>query len=243
LSWYADLSRPRQEQSYLRKELEPSLLFITDGIFLGVLMGESRDQESFCTTLPGILTRISGVLIAITGLIGVLVTAGIIGDSPPIPTPVPPTATPASALPTTTPNPTLASDFYDRGVTSYGQRQYQEALDYFQRVLDIYQAGGPRREEALTLTYIGGIHHYYQQYNEALENFQQALVIYQAGGPREKEGITLYNIGLVYGERGQYNQALENYQQALVIYREVGDRAWQAAILNNIGETYHALGQ
>jgi hypothetical protein len=41
-------------------------------------MGESRDQKSFWATLPGILTAIAAVIVAISGLIGGLVLTALV---------------------------------------------------------------------------------------------------------------------------------------------------------------------
>jgi tetratricopeptide (TPR) repeat protein len=182
-------------------------------------MGDSRDQKSFWVTLPGILTATAAVIGAITGLIGGLAAAGLIGSSQPVPASAPPmtttnptlafespTATPLSTAtptsepptatppPTVTPNSTLADDLLQRGTTSFIQRQYQEALNYY----------------------------------------QQALVIYQQVDNRRGEGNALHGIGASYHSLGQYDQALNYYQQALVIHREVGNRAGEQIICQTL---------
>jgi hypothetical protein len=58
-------------------------------------MDENRDQKSFWTTRPGILTELTALIIAITGLIVGLQKAGLIGGSQPVPTSVPPAGAPA----------------------------------------------------------------------------------------------------------------------------------------------------
>jgi hypothetical protein len=83
-------------------------------------MEENGGHKSFWTTLPGILTGLAGVIVAITGLIGGLVAGGEIGG-PPEPPPLDqvntstnsqtiPMSNPAHTLaPTPTPMPTAAS--------------------------------------------------------------------------------------------------------------------------------------
>lgn len=46
-------------------------------------MADAGNSKSFWTTLPGILTGIAGVIIAISGLIGGLYAGGILGNSTP----------------------------------------------------------------------------------------------------------------------------------------------------------------
>src|SRR5918997_913210 len=141
-------------------------------------MSESRDQKSFWTTLlsfwttlPGVLTAIGGVILAVTGLMAALVTAGLIGGSPPVPTPVPPAATPISALPTATPNSTLVSDLNEKGDTSYRQGQYREALNYYNQALVVTRGVGDKTGEGVTLRNIGEVYLARGQYDQALENY------------------------------------------------------------------------
>jgi hypothetical protein len=68
-------------------------------------MGESRDQKSFWTTLPGIITAITGLVVAIGGILGVLVTAGVIGGQPP--TSMPPSTPTLAPVATATAAPGL----------------------------------------------------------------------------------------------------------------------------------------
>jgi hypothetical protein len=52
-------------------------------------MADAGHTKSFWTTLPGILTGITGVIAAVTGLVGGLYATGIIGGSTPTSTPIP----------------------------------------------------------------------------------------------------------------------------------------------------------
>jgi hypothetical protein len=68
-------------------------------------MNESKNQKSFWTRLPSILTESIALVAAIVGLIGGLVAVGIVGgDERPGPVPPLPTVTPAAAQPTATPD-------------------------------------------------------------------------------------------------------------------------------------------
>jgi hypothetical protein len=69
-------------------------------------MRDERDQHSFWTTLPGILTGVAAVITAVDGLIGGLYAAGIIGNEPNSPTPEPPVTitTPPDTITATPPD-------------------------------------------------------------------------------------------------------------------------------------------
>jgi hypothetical protein len=66
-------------------------------------MSENRNQDSFWTTLPGILTGVAAVITAVGGLIGGLYAAGLIGDAPEGPDDPTPEVTVVTRTPTDTP--------------------------------------------------------------------------------------------------------------------------------------------
>jgi tetratricopeptide (TPR) repeat protein len=134
-----------------------------------------------------------------------------------------------------------AFDLNERGLSSYDQERYLEALNYYQQALVIQRKVRDRTGEGITLNNIGGVYASLGQYDQALHSYQQALVIHQQAlviqrkvRDRTGEGITLNNIGDVYSAREQYDQALQSYQQALVIAREVVDKALEETVVANI---------
>jgi tetratricopeptide (TPR) repeat protein len=70
-----------------------------------------------------------------------------------------------------------AFDLNERGVTSYRQGQYPEALNYYQHALVIYREVENRAGEGITLNNIGDVYRARGQYDQALNYCQQGLVI------------------------------------------------------------------
>ncbi|MBE9227035.1 tetratricopeptide repeat protein [Phormidium sp. LEGE 05292] len=123
----------------------------------------------------------------------------------------------------------------------FANRQYQEAINTFKQLREIYQKIGNKEGEAITLFRIGSCYDRLGEIREALNYYQQALVLRRIIGDKSGEGSILNSIGGVYFQQGNYQQALEFYQQTLQIRRQVGDKLGEGRTLNNIGLIYEAL--
>jgi tetratricopeptide (TPR) repeat protein len=126
-----------------------------------------------------------------------------------------------------------AMRLYQEGIEKFKQEQFQEALETFQQVLEIYKEFGDcpnnhsctsRRGEGRTLNSIGGTYYTMGRYPQSLEFYQQALVIRREVGDKLGEARTLHNLGLVFRKAGSRSQAQEYLEQALKIFQEIGDR-------------------
>lgn len=70
-------------------------------------MTQAKPAGSFWTTLPGVLTGMSAVIVALTGAYVALVQVGVIGPSPPTPPPTAPIVSPTPTSPASiSPDPT-----------------------------------------------------------------------------------------------------------------------------------------
>ncbi|MBD2517935.1 tetratricopeptide repeat protein [Nostoc sp. FACHB-973] len=124
------------------------------------------------------------------------------------------------------------------------QKQFQAALEAFEKALALYQQAKDRKGEGDTLYSIGLVYYYQEKFAQAIAFYEQALVIRREIGDRSTEGATLSKIGGIYSSLEQYPKALEYFQQALAIIKQIGDdRSGESTILNNIGGIYLNLGQ
>src|SRR5262245_4084561 len=119
----------------------------------------------------------------------------------------------------------------------------RKSIEKYHEALDLYRRAGARREEAETLTNIGGVYDSLGETQKALEKFNESLPLRRAVGDRNGEADTLNSIGAVYQSLGEMQKALENYNESLLISRAVGIRNGEAVILNNIGLVYQLLGE
>ena len=119
----------------------------------------------------------------------------------------------------------------------------QEALDYYNQALPLWQQSGSSAGQAATLDGIGRSYSDMGDGKQALDNFNRALPLWRADGNRDGEALTLNDMGPAYAGIGQKQKALESYNQALAIWRELGNRQGEALTINNVGRLYRDLGQ
>lgn len=165
----------------------------------------------------------------------------------------------ASGVPVVQVNPQETPDqLFDEGMQIYQEgsaTSLQQAMEKWQRALQLYQSLGDSKGEGKTLLSIGGSYIDIGQLQEALNYLYQALPILQEVGEalailpaienrnQEVEAGILMNIGNVYKDIGQPQATFNYYHQALPIFREVGDRRGEALTLMNIGNVYSDIGQ
>jgi tetratricopeptide (TPR) repeat protein len=129
------------------------------------------------------------------------------------------------------------------GVTYRLLGRMEQALDYLEQALHMYQEGGNRSGEARTLNDLGRVYGEMGNRERARSDFETALRICQEQGDQQIEGSALNNLGWVFIVLGQDKQAQAYYEQALAIFREMGDRLGEGSTLNNLGRVYEDLGQ
>ncbi len=115
------------------------------------------------------------------------------------------------------------------------QREFDKAIDCYQKSLRISQKLENRRGETDSLFYLGNAYLEMRQFQQARDFYQQCLEIEQQIGDRYSCASTYHQLGWVAQEMREYEQARAYYQQALDIYLEFGDRY-------SCAKTYHGLG-
>src|SRR5262245_20402588 len=107
----------------------------------------------------------------------------------------------------------------------------RQAAQRYEEALLLWRAIDAKREEALTLTYIGAIYNSLGENQKALEFYNQAPPIMRTIGNRAGEATALYSIGFVYYSLGENQKALDHYNQALALYRAIRNRGGEAIAL------------
>lgn len=130
----------------------------------------------------------------------------------------------------------------------FDQGKFQESLQQYQQVLNIYRQQGDRLGESIALTGIGMAHVSLRQEASAIANLQNALTLIQSPAPnlsnadkqryRKAEGETKYQLGRAYISLEQYAKALPLLEESLKIRQEVGDRYREGKTLATIGIFY-----
>ncbi|MFN6185402.1 MAG: tetratricopeptide repeat protein [Microcystis sp.] len=136
-----------------------------------------------------------------------------------------------------------ADRLLQQGIQQYQTSQFREALQSWEKALQIYREIKNRQGEMLSLGALGLTYDSLRQYQKAIEYHQQSLAIARELDYRQVESLSLSSLGLAYRSLGQYQKAIEYHQQSLAIDKEIGDRSGEASSLNNLGNAYQSLGQ
>jgi len=121
--------------------------------------------------------------------------------------------------------------------------QYQQALEYFEKALELQGKVGNAKEEATTLANIGGVYTKLGQYQKALEYQEKALELHRKISNPQGEAWALYGIGYTYQVMGQYQKSLEYYENALAISRKLQNTRDEGSVLTSIGYVYGWIGE
>jgi tetratricopeptide (TPR) repeat protein len=127
---------------------------------------------------------------------------------------------------------------------------YQQALGYFQQVLQLYQSsdGGFHENEIYyqyslkILNRIGDTHYELGNHFTALDWYKQALEIAQASQNAADEAEEHLYIGDVYRELRQFDDSLAAHHQAIEIWRQAKDFPGIAKTYKQIGILYYSFG-
>ncbi len=121
-------------------------------------------------------------------------------------------------------------------------RRYDEAIDHYQRALDLHRETGDARREPVTLNSLAVVYGELGQFRLARDTFAQVRALHARSGNRQGVGLALANMALCHAELGDADAAIRHNHEALGIYREIGDRYSEAITLGNIGDVYASTG-
>ena len=145
-------------------------------------------------------------------------------------------------------NKTTAVSYNNIGIVYYNLGEYDKALEYYFKALEIQKAvlGEKHRDTAVSYNNIGAVYQNLGDYDKALEYHNKALEIRKEvlEEKHSDTAISYGNIGAVYGNLGDYDKALEHFIKALEITKDVlGEKHPDTAgFYYNIGLVYDELG-
>ncbi len=139
--------------------------------------------------------------------------------------------------------------FHQLGWIKDDQGKHAEAIEFYEKVLEIRQKTLPANHPSLATSYnnIGAVYDNMGEYSEALSYYEKALEIKQKTLPANHPDLaTSYNnIGLVYKNMGEYSEALSYYEKALEILQKTlpANHPSLATSYNNIGGVYDNMDE
>lgn len=128
------------------------------------------------------------------------------------------------------------------GVSSRLLAKYDDAFEYFEKALDIYNRLNDPHGKAKVYNSIGNIYLNLSDYKYSLEYLHKCLGIIKEINDKQFEADVLINIGLAYQELGDFASSLEYNLQSMQTFTNNGLTV-PASLLNNIGIVYQNLGE
>ena len=121
--------------------------------------------------------------------------------------------------------------------------QYEAAIDYLNRALEIQVKIYDSVGEGITRRRMGTAYQLMGQYDTAIEYLEKSHSILAKSEAYQQLGTTLYKIGVVNSELGRYEKALDYFQQALVLAGKKENIKLKALIFREIGSIYARLSR
>src|SRR5215813_331493 len=119
---------------------------------------------------------------------------------------------------------------YGIGVTHQLASETEQALEYFDRSLELRRKVGDRSGEVLTLSAIGITYDYLGRSQKALEYLQRALELSRTLGGLNVQALPLTKLGWAHLTLRQLDKSRDYFEQALRSYQSTGDRESEALV-------------
>jgi tetratricopeptide (TPR) repeat protein len=138
--------------------------------------------------------------------------------------------------------------YHQLGLIKYNQGEYQEAIKFYQKALEIKkEMFSPNHPNlANTIIALGNVYYSMGEYSKALSSQEKALEISQKSLPPNHPDLadSYNNIGSLHGQMGKYLKALPYFEKALKIRQQSlpSNHPDLAVSYNNIGNVYYKKG-
>jgi DNA-binding SARP family transcriptional activator len=123
------------------------------------------------------------------------------------------------------------------------QHRHQDAIEHYQRALELGERAGWVEAQATTLNGLGIVYRHLQRLPEAMDCFHRALALNQRSGQLDRQAPILVNLAAMSSELGQLRQAADFAEHALRIYSGLGSPRGETISLGVLGEIYQLLGR
>ena len=114
--------------------------------------------------------------------------------------------------------------YHQLGWAKDGQGEYNEAITFYEKSIEIEEETAPCNDLNLAMSYnnIGNMYSHVGDYSKALLSHEKALLIRQQSLPSSHPDLAMSynNIGNMYYRVGEYSKALSSYKKALAIQQQ-----------------------
>lgn len=128
------------------------------------------------------------------------------------------------------------------GLSYYNQKQYKEAINYFQQSSRVSLRLGARDKVGNLFQKIGMSYIELKDYPKAIFYYQQTVKIYEQLGYNDYAASTYFDLGVVYFLAREYSNAINALSTAITYYTQNNNIRGTAKTHNQIGITYQEMG-
>ncbi len=119
---------------------------------------------------------------------------------------------------------------------------YDEALDSYEKALQIAREINELQEEADITGFIGLIYMYRGKYDQALSCYEFKIKVCRELNDMKGVAYTTNNIGVIYLRKSRFDQALQCYETLKALSEENNDKFGEILALGNIGLIWYNKG-
>lgn len=125
-----------------------------------------------------------------------------------------------------------------QGVSYHIMGDYDKAMEYYQKCLEIHKKNKNNSGISTSLHNIGMVYDEKGDFEKAIDYYTQSLKIKEMIGDDDEISSTLNNLALIYQNQGLLAKAIEYHTRCLKINEKKGDKSKIARNLMNIGNIY-----
>ena len=140
------------------------------------------------------------------------------------------------------PQQVLAQLHHQMGCVCYGLSDYQEAVEWQQSALDMFQEIGDQHGIAKTIGALSEIEFRQGRYQQAKPLAEESLAMARELGDTRQVGYSLMNLGVIASHDGDLLESKALFEECLVCMQEVGEPISIARAMNNLGIAHDLLG-
>ena len=124
------------------------------------------------------------------------------------------------------------------GIVLVDEGQFDEAVPYYEKALEIYDAIGDKSGLGTTYNNLGVVKWLSGDLMDAQRIYNQALSLYKEIGYRRGENMVLMNLGILGAEYGDYEQSKAYYEQVIENLTKINERFGICIAKVNLMEVY-----
>lgn len=136
-----------------------------------------------------------------------------------------------------------AEGIFHQGEKLRVAKEWQQALERYEKFLEVSRSAGDRPGEALALYRIGWMQQNLDDWPLALETLARSINIYREIGDARGEAAVLNKRGGILYAMERQDEALAAHERALNLSRSAGNPYEEAGSLNNIGAVHYRAGR